>query len=73
MSTETLSREDYLQDIEDLFERQPDPIPREAALAIHGYIVGLLYSGAIQLEDYKGFSNRLPLDGEDLAEAGVNL
>jgi hypothetical protein len=73
MSAATMSREDYLEDIEDLFDRQPDPIPREAALAIHGYVVGLFHSGAIELEDYKDLSDRLPLDGKDLAEVGVNL
>lgn len=73
MSTETMSREAYLEDLEDLFERQPDPIPRDAALAIHGYLTGLSHARVIDLDDYRRFRDRLPLDGEDLAEAGVNL
>jgi hypothetical protein len=68
----TMSREAYLEDLEDLFERHPAP-SREVAFAIHGYLKGLRHAGILTLSDYSDFSGRLPLDGEDLAEAGVNL
>lgn len=68
-----MNREEAIEDLEDLFNRQPDPIPREAALAIYGYVEGLSNAGVLNLEDYKRFWGKLPLDGDDLAEAGVNL
>ena len=70
---EGLSRKGHLEDLEDLFQRQPDPVPREVAFALHGYLTGLTHAGKITFDDYDTFRKRLPLDGEDLAEAGVNL
>ena len=67
-----MSREAYLEDLEDLFNCHPDP-GREVALAIHGYLKGLRHAGILTLSDYSQFSDRLPLNGEDLAEIGVNL
>jgi hypothetical protein len=73
MRTQTMSRKDYIEDLEDLLDRQPDPMPRDIALAIHGYVKGLSHARVITLQDYKRFRKRIPLDGQDLAEAGVNL
>ncbi|PSQ81157.1 MAG: hypothetical protein BRD41_03410 [Bacteroidetes bacterium QS_1_63_11] len=69
---ERMSHEEYLQDLEDLFDRHPDP-SREVALSIHGYLKGVRHAGILTLEDFSRFNDRLPLDGEDLAEAGINL
>ena len=68
-----MTRKQAIEDLEDLFSRQPDPIPREAALAIYGYVEALSNAGILTLDDYKRFWGKLPFDGEDLAEAGVNL
>ena len=68
-----LTHEEWLEDIEDLFERQPDAMPESAAFAIHGYIIGLLYADEITMEDYERFRKRIPLSGEELSEAGVNI
>ena len=68
-----MNREAYLEDLEDLFERQPDAMPESAAFAIHGYIIGLLYADEITMEDYERFRKRIPLSGEELSEAGVNI
>jgi hypothetical protein len=68
-----MSREAYIEDLEGLFEEQPDPMPRDAALAIHGYLKGLSHSHVITLDDYKEFRERIPLSGEELSEAGVNI
>jgi hypothetical protein len=68
-----MTRDEAIEDLEDLFSRQPDTIPREAALAIYGYLEGLSNAGILPIDDYKQFWDKLPLDGEYLAEAGVNL
>ena len=68
-----MNREAYLEDLEDLFERQPDPIPPEAALAILGYLKGLRHAGVLSRDDYRSFWDRLPLNGEDMEDAGVNI
>ncbi|WP_410337249.1 hypothetical protein [Longimonas sp.] len=68
-----MTREKAIIDLEDLFERQPDEIPRERAFAIHGYLKGFCNAGILNNEDYARYRKRIPLDGEDLAEAGVNL
>ena len=68
-----MDHEDWIEDIEALFERQPKPMPRDAALAIYGYITGLSYAHKITLEDSRRFKDRLPIDGSDLSETGVNL
>ena len=68
-----MDHEAWIEDVEDLFERQPEPVLREAAFAIYGYITGLSYAGVITREDYKRFWERLPFDGEEVSEAGVNL
>ena len=69
---ERMSREDYLEDLEDLFDRHPEPT-REVALSIHGYLKGLRHAGILTLDDYSRFNDRLPLDGDDLADVGINL
>ena len=68
-----MTREEAIDDLEDLFSRQPDPIPRGATLSIYGYLEGLSNAGVLTLDDYKRFWEKLPLDGDDLAESGINL
>ena len=68
-----MNRDQALEDLDDLLERQPNPIPRETAFSIHGYLKGFRNAGILTHEDYVRYRKQIPLDGEDLAEAGVNL